>query len=75
MLHIVAGADERTSSEGGLVRKRAKVTVKAQFMLDGQTTSGLTFLDEKVAIPHFDDCAFKDEDDKVADIAIGMYST
>ena len=48
-----------------------QVTVKAQFLVDGQTSESLRFLDETVRVPHFDDCAIKDEEEKVGRIAVG----
>ena len=50
-----------------------KVSVKAQFLLDGHVgAESLTFLDETVRIAHFEDCALRAEGTgRVESIAIG----
>lgn len=65
LLHIVAEIDQ--NPEDG----RIKLPIKAQFLLDGQTTKALTFVDETVRIPHFDDCLFTAKDDQIGQIAMG----
>ena len=66
-LHIVAESGQKR--ENGEVR----IPIKAQFLVDGRTNPGLSFLDETVRVPHFQDCDFKMEDDKVGNIAMGKY--
>jgi hypothetical protein len=65
MLHVVAN----TRTELGGHTKR--VSLKAQFLLDGQTDATLTFVDDNVRIPHFDDCQYAQEEDHVGKIALG----
>ena len=54
-------------------KKFLKVSVKAQFLLDGHVgAESLTFLDETVRIAHFEDCALRAEGSgRVESIAIG----
>ena len=69
LLHVVA--DSRT--ERGGTAKRLKI--KAQFLVDGHTDESLTFVDDEVRIPHFDDCQYAHEEDRVGMIAMGCIVT
>ena len=78
MLHIVAESTNLEigtmwqSSRVGFHRSPASVSVKAQFLVDGNTSESLQFLDEdSVRITHFEDCAFQAEEDQVGKIAMG----
>ena len=62
LLHVVAD----TRIERGGIAKRLKI--KAQFLLDGHTDQSLTFIDDEVRIPHFDDCQYAREETKVGNI-------
>ncbi len=66
MLHVSA----QTRTEIGGHSKR--IQIKAQFLVDGQTNDKLTFIDDNVRIPHFEDCRFAKEDNQVGSIAIGI---
>lgn len=69
LLHVVA--DTRT--ERGGTAKRLKL--KAQFLIDGHTDQSLTFVDDEVRLPHFDDCEFARKEDQVGNIALGCIVT
>lgn len=69
LLHVVA--DTRIDRGG-----RAKVLkLKAQFLIDGHTDASLTFIDDQVRIPHFDECKYAQEEDRVGSIALGCIVT
>ena len=52
----------------------ASVSIKAQFLVDGNTSESLRFLDEEaVRIPHFEDCVRQAEEDQVGKIAMGEW--
>lgn len=69
MLHMLAST--RTELGGHAQR----MNLKAQFLVDGQTNAGLTFVDDNVRIPHFDDCQYVQEEDKIGNIALGCIVT
>ena len=73
MLHIVAESTDKDHHGGNMgSRPPATVSVKAQFLVDGNTSESLKFLDEdSIRIPHFDDCAYQAEEDQVGKIAMG----
>jgi hypothetical protein len=48
-----------------------KLSLKAQFLVDGQTNDGLTFVDETIRIPHFEDCLYAHEGEAVGKITLG----
>ena len=68
LLHVVA--DTRTDLG---TAKRLKL--KAQFLIDGVTDDSLTFVDDEVRIPHFNDCQFARKEDQVGNIALGCIVT
>ena len=49
--------------------------LKAQFLIDGHTDQSLTFVDDEVRLPHFDDCEFARKEDQVGNIALGCIVT
>ena len=57
----------------GGIGKRLKI--KAQFLINGQTDDSLTFIDDDVRIPHFDDCEYAREENKIGKIALGCIIT
>ena len=78
MLHIVADSKPMSTDSvvntGGQMQQRPPLTVsvKAQFLVDGNTSESLKFLDEdSVRVPHFQDCAYQAEEDQVGKIAMG----
>ena len=62
LLHVVA----KTRIERGGRARRLKL--KAQFLIDGATDDTLTFIDDEVRIPHFEDCQYAMEEDQVRNI-------
>ena len=44
-------------------------------MVDGQTNDGLTFVDETIRIPHFEDCLYAHEGEAVGKITLGCVIT
>ncbi len=69
LLHVVA--DSRTDRGG--TAKRLKL--KAQFLIDGHTDESMTFVDDEVRIPHFNDCQFALKEDQVGSIALACIIT
>ena len=65
LLHVIA----ETRTERGGTAKRLQL--KAQFLIDGHTDDSLTFVDDEVRIPHFDDCQYARKEDEVGNIALG----
>ena len=57
----------------GGIGKRLKI--KAQFLINGQTDDSLTFIDDDVRIPHFDDCEYAREENNIGKIALGCIIT
>ncbi len=45
--------------------------MKAQFLVDGQTTRAMTLLDETVRVSHFEDCVYLEEEQIAGRIAMG----
>ena len=41
------------------------------YSIDGATDDTLTFIDDEVRIPHFEDCKYAREEDQVGNIALG----
>ena len=78
MLHIVADTkalDGDGSGFSGVRRSPSSVSVKAQFLVDGNTSETLKFLDEdSIRIRHFEDCNYQAEEDQVGKIAMGKLS-
>ncbi len=64
MLHICAQTERKPGAN-------VVVPVKAHFLLDGQSTEDMTFLDDTVRIAHFEDCAFAAEQRTVGKVAMG----
>ncbi len=69
MLHMSA----KTRTEIGGHSKR--IQLKAQFLVDGHTNEQLTFIDDDVRIPHFEDCAYTNNESQVGSIAIGKFGS
>ena len=69
LLHVVASS----RTERGGTAQRLKL--KAQFLIDGVTDESLTFIDDEVRIPHFDECKYAQEEDQVGKIALGCIIT
>ena len=69
LLHVVA----ETRIERGGRAKRLKL--KAQFLIDGATDDNLTFIDDEVRIPHFEDCQYVSKEEQVGNIALGCIVT
>ena len=61
-----------TFCRGGTAKR---LKLKAQFLIDGHTDQSLTFVDDEVRLPHFDDCEFARKEDQVGNIALGCIVT
>ena len=70
---VILHVDADTRTERGGTARRLKI--KAQFLLDGHTDQSLTFIDDEVRIPHFDDCQYANEEHQVGNIAVGTIVT
>ena len=70
---VILHVDAETRTERGGTARRLKI--KAQFLLDGHTDQSLTFIDDEVRIPHFDDCQYANEEHQVGNIAVGTIVT
>ena len=71
-LHLLASTSIKNDQHSGLASK--KLSLKAQFLVDGQTNDGLSFVDETIRIPHFEDCLYAHEGEAVGKIALGIFS-
>jgi len=70
LLHVVA---ETRLERGGRARR---LKLKAQFLIDGATDDTLTFIEDEVRIPHFEDCQYANlEEDQIGNIALGCIVT
>ena len=70
-LHLLASTSIKSDQHSGLASK--KLSLKAQFLVDGQTNDGLSFVDETIRIPHFEDCLYAHEGEAVGKIALGIF--
>ena len=52
-----------------------RLQIKAQFSINGQTDDSLTFVDDNVRIPHFEDCEYVREENNIGKIAFGCIIT
>jgi len=52
-----------------------RLQIKAQFSINGQTDDSLTFVDDNVRIPHFEDCEYVREENNIGKIALGCIIT
>jgi hypothetical protein len=69
LLHLLAHTASKPDFHSGVISK--KLSLKAQFLVDGQTNEGLKFIDETIRIPHFEDCLYTKNEQAVSRIIIG----
>jgi len=67
---LLASTISKPDYHSGVISK--KLSLKAQFLVDGQTNDGFKFIDETVRIPHFEDCIYTKNEQAVSKIVIGI---
>lgn len=70
LLHLSARVNRKERTKGRPTEV-VEVPVKAQFLVDGQTTTAMTLVDETVRVTHFDDCVYLAEERAAGRIALG----